>query len=187
VIPQKKEIERTPVYFTREEMEIVMCSPSAATSIGRRDRGLLCLLYSSGARAQEICDLKVRDIRFAAKTKVKLVGKGNKGCEVTIPSDCASVVQSYLERSGKAKSMESHVFSTQVREHMTISCVEEIVKKYVSMVKLANPCLFREKVSTPHSFRHSIAVHMLEAGIPLVVIKNFIGHASLESTLIYEQ
>jgi len=68
---------------------------------------------------------------------------------------------------------------------MTISCVEEVVKKYVKAAITARPELFRHKSYSPHSFRHSIAVHMLEGGVPLPVIKNFLGHASIESTLIY--
>ena len=65
------------------------------------------------------------------------------------------------------------------------SCVEEIVKKYQQIAKKENPTLFRKKRYTPHSFRHSIAVHMLEIGIPLPVIKNFLGHTSIEVTMIY--
>jgi len=68
---------------------------------------------------------------------------------------------------------------------MTISCVEEIVKKCVRLAKLVNPSLFREKKYYPHSFRHSIAVHILEAGIPLPVIKNFLGHSSIDVTMVY--
>lgn len=59
------------------------------------------------------------------------------------------------------------------------------MKKYLRIVKMENPTLFREKKYTPHSFRHSIAVHMLEAGIPLPVIKNFLGHSSIKVTMIY--
>lgn len=81
--------------------------------------------------------------------------------------------------------LESHAFSSQINEHMTIFCVEEIVKKYVRLAKMENPSLFREKKCSPHSFRHSIAVHMLEAWIPLPVIKNFLGHSSIEVTMIY--
>src|SRR5699024_1705076 len=60
-----------------------------------------------------------------------------------------------------------------------------IVKIYVKVAKTDNPDIFLEKSYTPHSFRHSIAVHMLEPGIPLPVIKNFIGHTSIETTMIY--
>lgn len=68
---------------------------------------------------------------------------------------------------------------------MTVSCVEGIVKKYIRIAKESRPDLFQETSYTPHSFRHSVAVHMLEAGIPLPVIKNFLGHASLETTMVY--
>ena len=68
---------------------------------------------------------------------------------------------------------------------MTISCIECIVKKYVSKARIERLNLFPESHYSPHSFRHSIAVHMLEAGIPLPVIKNFLGHSSIETTLIY--
>ena len=77
------------------------------------------------------------------------------------------------------------IYTSQTNEHMTISCVEEIVKKCVRLAKLVNPSLFREKKYYPHSFRHSIAVHILEAGIPLPVIKNFLGHSSIDVTMVY--
>jgi site-specific recombinase XerD len=79
----------------------------------------------------------------------------------------------------------TYVFSSQTREHMTISCVEEIVKKYVAAAKAANPKLFRHNSYSPHSFRHSIAMHMLESGIPLPVIKTFLGHVSIATTMVY--
>jgi site-specific recombinase XerD len=68
---------------------------------------------------------------------------------------------------------------------MSISCVEELVKKYVAQAKKEYPRLFKESSYTPHSFRHSIAVHMLEIGESLVAIKAFLGHSSIESTAIY--
>ena len=77
-----------------------------------------------------------------------------------------------------------HIFSSQTNEHMTISCLEAIVKKYVCLAKELRPDLFKEHY-TPHSFRHSIAMHMLESGIPLPVIKTFLGHVSIATTMIY--
>ena len=68
---------------------------------------------------------------------------------------------------------------------MTISCVEGIVKKYVIQAKTQNPNLFREESYSPHTFRHSIAVHMLEAGDSLVAIKAFLGHSTIATTCIY--
>ena len=70
---------------------------------------------------------------------------------------------------------------------MTISCIEEIVKKYIAKAKIAYPALFKRKNYSPHCFRHSIAVHMLECGESLVVIRAFLGHVSIETTTIYAE
>jgi len=70
---------------------------------------------------------------------------------------------------------------------MTISCIEGIINKYVPLAKDMNPELFVEESYTPHSMRHSTASHMLESGVPLVVIMNFLGHKSLQSTQIYAE
>lgn len=77
------------------------------------------------------------------------------------------------------------VFSSQTHEQMTISCIEGIISKYVPMAKGMKPALFVEESYTPHSMRHATASHMLESGVPLVVIMNFLGHKTLQSTQIY--
>ena len=104
---------------------------------------------------------------------------------MTIPVQCAALLKDYLSSENKLASLDSHVFSSQTNAHMTISCVEEIIQKYMRIAKQENPLLFHEGNYTPHSFWHSIAVHMLESEIPLPVIKNFLGHSSIETTMIY--
>ncbi len=189
-IPKKKTPKNDDVkYFSKEELAIVLNTPNTKSSIGRRDVMMLSFLYASGARAQELCDLTLNDVYFGAATNIRLVGKGNKARIVTIPENCAAMLKNYLRSRNLDTSRETdlskHVFSSQTHEHMSISCVEEVVKKYVSKVKIAHPNLFKRKTYTPHSFRHSIAVHMLECGESLVVIKAFLGHESLSSTAIY--
>lgn len=80
-----------------------------------------------------------------------------------------------------------HLFSSRTNEHMSISCVEGIVRKYLAACRQEHPDKFLEKGYSPHSFRHSIAVHMLEAGDSLVTIKAFLGHASIITTTVYAQ
>lgn len=184
-IPKKKFSKTIPVYFTKEEISIRLRLPAGNGKTEYRNRTLLSVLYATGARAQEICDVRVGDVCFGDRTSIKLLGKGNKARKVTIPAKCAALLKAYLTHENKLASLDSHVFSSQTNEHMSISCVEEIVKKYMRIAKQENPLLFREKNYTPHSFRHSIAVHMLESGIPLPVIKNFLGHSSIEVTMIY--
>lgn len=184
-IPKKKVCNNTPVFFTKEEIKIILNIPEGSRNTIFRDKVLMSVLYASGARAQELCDIKVSDVRFGEKTSVKLVGKGNRARIITIPSECGLLLELYLLNTRKKEKADTYVFSSQTHSHMSISCVEEIVKKYTLIAKEKHPGLFREKSYTPHAFRHSIAVHMLEAGVPLPVIKNFLGHVSIETTLIY--
>ena len=176
-------------YFTKEELAIILNAPNTKTTIGKRDVMLLSLLYASGARAQELCDLTLNDIYYGSETNIRLIGKGKKARLVTIPESCASMLKKYLVNrnldTSDAKDRLKHIFSSQTHEHMSISCVEAIVKKYVVKAKAAYPHLFKRKTYTPHSFRHSIAVHMLECGESLVVIKAFLGHESIASTIVY--
>ena len=185
-IPKKKDAKRDEaVHFSREEMSILLRLPNPDKKIGRRDKVILSVLYASGARAQELCDLTVGDVRFGNTTTMTLHGKGNKTRTIVIPEQCATLLKSFMEYSRlTGVEPQRHIFSSQTHEHMTISCLEAIVKKYVTNAKTLRPELF-QKHYTPHSFRHSIAMHMLESGIPLPVIKTFLGHVSIATTMIY--
>lgn len=189
-IPTKKTPKDTVIrYFTKDEVAILLNTPNSATSIGKRDTVLMSVLYASGARAQEICDLTINDISFGKSTNIRLVGKGNKARLVTLPNNCASLLRKYIESRGldpsSPQDRSSHVFSSQTHEKMSVSCVEAIVKKHITQAKNKNPTLFLQGKYSPHSFRHSIAVHMLECGESLVVIKAFLGHESINTTTIY--
>jgi len=186
-LPKKKAVGRPKrVHFTREEMSILLRLPNSNSKIGKRNKVILSTLYASGARAQELCDLTVGDIRFGTSTALTLRGKGDKTRTIVIPKQCTVLLKSHMEQNRLTKGAyaQQHVFSSQTHEHMTISCLEAIVKKYVRLAKKLRPDLFRDHY-TPHSFRHSIAMHMLESGIPLPVIKTFLGHVSIATTMIY--
>lgn len=189
-IPKKNTPKNSDIkYFTKDEIAIILNAPDTRSPIGKRDVMLLSLLYASGARAQELCDLTLNDIYFGTETNIRLVGKGSKARMVTIPENSAMMLRNYLSsknlNTSSAKDRLRHVFSSQTHEHMSISCVEAIVKKYVVKSKNLYPHLFKRKTYTPHSFRHSIAVHMLECGESLVVIKAFLGHESITTTTVY--
>jgi hypothetical protein len=120
-------------------------------------------------------------------TSVQLIGKGNKSRVVIIPEHCAALLQDYLHRNrlDERENKGKYVFSSRTHSHMTISCVGEIVAKYVKIAKAEHLTLFQANRYSPHSFRHSIAVHMLESGVPLPVIKVFLGHSSIMTTMTY--
>lgn len=110
-----------------------------------------------------------------------------KARRVRIPDQSALMLKKYLVHRKIVTKSEQYVFSSQTHEHMTVSCIEAIYKKYVTQAKKEYPELFQEKNYSPHCMRHTTAQHMLEAGVPLMVIKSFLGHASVQTTQIYAE
>lgn len=175
-------------YFTVEELKIIFSLPDINTSIGYRDLVLLSTMYASGARVQEICDLSVRDIYNGDDgTVLTITGKGRKTRKCRIGAEAAGMLNGYIKHRKIQGMPERHVFSSQTHEKMTVSCVEGVYKKYVKKAMADNPALFGAGSYPPHSMRHTTATHMLAAGVPIVVIKNFLGHASLMSTQVYAE
>lgn len=187
-IPHKKGIPAKRSFFTRDEIKLLLSFPNTRTAIGKRDRALLCFMYASGARAQEVCDLTVGDVTFFPnKATVKLLGKGQKTRAISIPADAAAILKGYIDYRKMQDKFDRHIFSSQAHEKMTVSCIEEIFFKYIEKGKAEYSKHFREKSYTPHSMRHTTATHMLEAGVPLIVVKNFLGHVSIQTTQIYAE
>jgi site-specific recombinase XerD len=172
-------------YFTLDEIRILLRLPNHNKRIEKRDMVLLSLLYDSAARAQEMCDLKVGDIRFGTITKVKLLGKGGKAREVPISNDVSKLLRYHLKENELEAQRDQPLFSSQLGGKMTTACIRNLVDKYVSRAKEAHPTLFLERKYSPHSFRHSKSVHMVESGTQLIYIRNFLGHASVKSTEVY--
>lgn len=186
-VPSKKTPSVAFPYFTVDEIGILLNIPNISNRLGRRDQSLLCLLYDSAARAQEICDVIVGDVRFGRPTRIKLHGKGRKTREIPLTDDCSKLIKQYM-KSKRLDNEESHIhplFSSQTHEKMTTACIRNIVEKYVELAKIKCPDMFRETNYSPHSFRHSKSVHMVEAGIQLIYIRDFLGHATIKSTEHY--
>ena len=187
-IPLKKTLQRSRTWFDSQETQILLSLPDEHTRTGLRDKVLLCVMYATGARAQEICDLTVSSVRFSSVgTTIEIVGKGNKRRRVKISDHAADILRKYMEKRHIEHSPDRHIFSSQTHEQMTISCIEEIVRKYVKQAHGLYPDKFLQEGYSPHSFRHTTATHMIEAGVPLIVIKNFLGHASIQTTQIYAE
>lgn len=187
-IPDKKAAVGPRTFFTRDEVAILLRIPDASSSTGKRDTVLLSLMYATGARAQEVCDIKVRDVLFEAdKTTLFITGKGKKTRRVIVPRPCAKTLKQYLIWQGIDDKPDRHIFSSQTHEHMTISCIEAIFKKYLREAKKQNPSMFLQKRYSPHSMRHTSAMHRLEAGVPMMSIKNFLGHAHITTTECYAE
>jgi integrase/recombinase XerD len=184
-IPFKRYERHIPNYLTPDEMRCVLEQPNMMTRQGRRDLVLLSLLYDTGARVQEIADLKVRDVRLESPAQVRITGKGRKTRVIPIMPNTVSLLTNYVQENGFNANVygESSFFLNTRRQSYTRSGIAVMVQKYVTVARQQIPALPAR--ITPHAFRHSKAMHMLQAGIPLIIIRDFLGHVDIKTSEIY--
>jgi integrase/recombinase XerD len=168
-----------------EAIKILLGQPDKHTPKGRRDLTLISVLYDSGARVQELIDIKVGDIILQDTATVILTGKGNKTRRVPITKNTKSLLQNYILENNLNKSWknENPLFFNSQYHKLTKEGVAYILSKYVeSARKISTIVPARIKV---HMVRHSKAMHLLQAGINLIYIRDFLGHVDLKTTEIY--
>jgi site-specific recombinase XerD len=182
----KKSVSSEMSYLTIDGLKHLLKQVDVQTRYGRRDLALLGLLYDSGARVQELINLTPADVRFEATTTIKLTGKGNKARIVPLSSAQVQNLKRYmiegrlLEPQNKAHPL----FSNPQDNQLSRVAVLNIVKKYAGIARKSAPDLIPDTIGC-HTFRHSKAMHMLEANINLVYIRDFLGHVSTTTTEIY--
>lgn len=173
-------------YLTVEGIKLLLRLPDLATRTGRRDFVLLGLLYDSGCRVQELINLTSADIREDETVTIRLLGKGQKARIIPLSKPEATNLLNFIKERGlnaPEKRMEA-LFQNPQGNRLTRMAILNIVKKYVNMAKKINPDLIPDGIRC-HSFRHSKAMHMLEADINLVYIRDFLGHSSTTTTELY--
>lgn len=178
---------KTRSSFTRKELEILFSLPDPTEKLGWRDLVLLSVMYSSGARAQEICDLTVNDVAHDEKGNaiLTITGKGQKSRRVKITADSTELLDKYIKSRKISTRLESYVFPSQRNDHLSVAAIEAIYEKYTKLAKAEHPDLFCHGPYTPHVMRHTTATHLIEAGVPLAIVKNILGHSSIQTTQIY--
>lgn len=186
-IPIKKSPRPDIKFLTLKETEILLTQPDIPSKVGRRNLVLLALMYDSGARVQEIIDLTYQDVRLDAPSVVILRGKGNKSRSVPLMKNTTSLLKEYIaeQKSGYTPSLnDTPLFLNQQKQKLTRKGVAYILNKHAESACMNSEFQRKEKI-TCHVLRHSRAAHMLQAGIPLVYIRDFLGHTSVKSTEIY--
>ncbi len=182
-VPFKK-VPSIPVsYMDMEETTLLFSIPDQSSPAQLRDLAIMTLLYESGARVQELIDLQPASMRFGSICQVELHGKGNKTRLVPINAKVAAIVRNYMEQCGRSD-LYGPLFVNRRGEKLTRAGVQYIIDKYITTTKAQRPDLFQRKI-TNHSFRHSKAMHLLEAGVNLVYIRDFLGHTSVITTEVY--
>ena len=171
-------------YLTEEQMNKLINLPPTDTFTGLRHRIIMCLLYDTGARVQELCDLKIEDINLGNNPTVKLHGKGSKIRIVPISKNMNQILEVYISKYFTDVTLrKEYLIRNKNNQQMSRDGIEYIVQKYASILKNNDPS-FPSKVH-PHMFRHSKAMHMLAVDIPIVYIRDFLGHEDISTTMIY--
>lgn len=186
-LPMKRLARRPMSFFSPEALHLLLNQPDTTTRKGRRDHALLVLLYDSAARVQEICDLHVRDVRLEQPATVVLHGKGRKTRVVPITAKTASIMGAYLEEKGwigKSGALDLPVFMNSRESKLTRAGVAHILARHLKTMALTDGGHVPVAAS-PHCLRHSKAVHLLRSGVPLIYIRDFLGHVSVTTTEIY--
>jgi site-specific recombinase XerD len=185
-IKSKKSSTKTLTYLSVEGMRLLLKQPDTTTKRGRRDLSLLSLMYDTGARVQEILDMTPSMLRLSNPATIKIIGKGKKARLVPMLNVQVDLLKNYLgENKLNEPDAGSHpLFFNSRKEKLTRAGVNHIVQKYFQMACMENKMLLPEKISC-HSFRHSKAMHLLQAGVNLVYIRDILGHVSVQTTEIY--
>ena len=173
-------------YMTIDGLKCLLDQVSTNNLNGRRNLTLLSLLYETGARVQELVDLTPSSIRLEKPAIIRLHGKGDKIRIVPLRGQMVDMLTIYIKenRLDLSSRNESPLFFNSRYEKLTGSGINYIINRYASMARLTNPNIIPDKIS-PHSFRHSRAMHLLQAGVNLVYIRDLLGHVSVQTTEIY--
>lgn len=184
-IPFQRCARATVNYLSTEEMAAILAQPNFATDRGRRDAVMLSVLYDTGARVQELVDLLVRDVRLDSPAQIRLTGKDRKTRVVPLLSGTVELLAEYMRehRLVCPERMDSPLFFNRHGGRLSRSGVRYLLKKYTEEARKVKPGL-SDKIS-PHTLRHSKAMHLLQAGNPATVIQAILGHADIRSTDIY--
>lgn len=170
-------------YLSIDAIALILEQPDKHTKDGLRDLSILSLMYETGCRVQELIDIKVGDICFRSPNTVKLTGKGCKSRIVPISANVASIIKGYIIKSAICGS-EQILFMNRSKQKLSRSGVAYILNKYMHMAKVEHKDMFGQSIH-PHVLRHSKAMHLLENGVNLIYIRDFLGHTSVTTTEIY--
>jgi site-specific recombinase XerD len=178
-IHNKKAIRRAAIYLEPEEARAVINAIDRRSRNGERDHALLLFLYNTGARVSEALAVRACDLRLEKPRQVRLLGKGRKERICPLWSETASALHRLI-RGGT----EDFLFRNSRGMPLTRDGVAYLLNKYVRLASQNFPALRKHRV-TPHVMRHSCAVALLQAGIDVSVIRDYLGHASVATTSRY--
>lgn len=184
-IPQQRHARPTVTYLSKQELAEVLAQPDLRTPGGRRDAVLLSVLYDTGARVQELIDLSVGDVRLDPPAQLRLLGKGRKMRAVPLMGNTIQLLRDHMHenRLDHPERFEEPLFRNGRNQRLSRSGVRYILQKY--LVKARSKCPSLNRTVSPHSLRHTKGMHLLQSGVSLDMIRDFLGHVDVKTTQIY--
>ncbi len=183
-VPFKRTAHRVPRYLERDEVQAIFRVIGRGDPTGLRDDALLRVLYNTGMRAQELVDLNVSHVRFSRPFTVTILGKGRKERVCPLWRETMAVLKDYLAPRTTPATATEPLFLNVHGARLTRFGVRYIVAHRVGEAAGAHPSLQTRRV-TPHTWRHTTAMHLLQSNVDLAMIRSWLGHSSIETTNTY--
>lgn len=185
-IPLQQSEKATVNYISVEGIKRILEQPDTANKYGLRDLAMLGLLYESAARVSELISLTPRDIRLTTAPIVSVLGKGRKHRHCPFPNNVAENLRLHMStwKLDKPEKADSPLFVNHKNEKLGRAGVAYVLNKYADMARKISPAEIPPSV-TPHMIRHSKAMHMLQSGVNLIYIRDWLGHMHVRTTEIY--
>ena len=184
-IPFKRGARTEPIeYLEQREVEALLAGIDRSTSPGRRDYALFALMFNTGARVQEILDLRICDLRLCSPCQVRLLGKGSRVRVCPVWAHTAELLKKLVSERTDNLDQNAPLFVNSHGSKLTRFGVRYLLRKHIATAAERIPSIAEKRVH-PHSIRHTTAIHLLKAGVDFATISQWLGHASLDTTMRY--
>ncbi|AGA32606.1 integrase/recombinase [Thioalkalivibrio nitratireducens DSM 14787] len=184
-LPFKRGARNAPIeYLESAETEAVLAQIDRSTETGQRDYALFALMLNTGARVQEVLDIKLSDVRTEPPYQVRLHGKGGKVRICPIWASTATLMQALAQHPARGETTDGPLFTNRRGGKLTRFGVRYLLNKYVA-ASTATANTLKEKRIHPHSLRHTTAIYLLKAGVDFATISQWLGHSTLNTTMKY--
>jgi integrase/recombinase XerD len=181
-IPFKRSLQPTLIYLEKPEMEALLATPNRRSAQGFREYAVLLFLYNTGARADEAARLTTEDLDLEGSPSVRIRGKGGKIRHCPLWLTTAQVLASLIAQQPAT----ARVFVNRRGQPITRFGLHALVRRCALRAAVGKSSLARKKIS-PHTLRHTTAVHLLRAGVDINTIRAWLGHVSLDTTHVYAE
>jgi len=178
-IPRKRGAALPEIrYLEKEQMTALLGAVPRDNTRGRRDYTLLQFMYNTGARVQEVADTRISWLTLTAPYKVELLGKGRKWRTCPLWESTVQHLRQHVGQRQRSAGDDDCLFVNRYGRPLSRSGIADIVERYATKAATTQPSLQSHRV-TPHTFRHTTAMHLLQSGVEVNVIRSWLGHVSI--------